>query len=72
MLKGASMENFIASIKERLQVPRNLAIAAVIVGLIVGLAIGYLFPFPGQMLQPKTCGLICGLITSAMPLRPIP
>lgn len=46
MLKGASMENFIASIKERLQVPRNLAIAAAVAGLIVGLAIGYLFPIP--------------------------
>jgi len=40
------MENIISSIKERLQVPRNLAIAAAIGGLILGLAIGYLFPIP--------------------------
>lgn len=46
MLKGAIMENFVASIKERLQVPRNLAIAAAIGGLILGLAIGYIFPIP--------------------------
>ncbi|MBP7213776.1 MAG: hypothetical protein KBA03_06040 [Anaerolineaceae bacterium] len=40
------MENFIARIKDKLQVPRNLAIAAAVVGVIVGLAIGYLFPIP--------------------------
>lgn len=46
MLKGAIMENISASIKERLQVPRNLAIAAAVGGLILGLLIGYLFPIP--------------------------
>lgn len=40
------MENISASIKERLQVPRNLAIAAAVGGLILGLLIGYLFPIP--------------------------
>ena len=40
------MENIIASIKEKLQVPRNLAIAAAVAGLILGLAIGYIFPIP--------------------------
>lgn len=40
------MENISAEIKDRLQVPRNLAIVAAVAGLILGLAIGYLFPIP--------------------------
>jgi len=40
------MENFTAIIKEKLQEPRNLAIAALIVGVLIGLLLGYLFPIP--------------------------
>jgi hypothetical protein len=40
------MENFTAVIKEKLQEPRNLAIAALIVGVLIGLLFGYLFPIP--------------------------
>lgn len=40
------MENFTAIIKEKLEIPRNLAIAAAIGGVLLGLLIGYLFPIP--------------------------
>ncbi|MCK9246561.1 MAG: hypothetical protein M0P11_06360 [Anaerolineaceae bacterium] len=40
------MENFTETIKDKLKIPRNLAVAAGLVGLLLGLLIGYAFPIP--------------------------
>ena len=40
------MENFTETIKDKLKIPRNLAVAAGLAGLLLGLLIGYVFPVP--------------------------
>ncbi len=40
------MENFTETIKEKLKIPRNLAVAAGLAGLLLGLLIGYAVPVP--------------------------